>query len=223
MILCLPEVVTVEEHRQLRAWIDGARFTDGKRTAGQVLSAIKHNDEITAENPLMQRITALVHHALGRHAEFLSAARPRTMAAVMINRYGPGMFYGAHVDAPIIGHPNLLRSDLSFTLFLAEPDEYDGGELVFEQGNRFQAFKLPARSMIVYPTGQLHRVDEVTRGERLAVVGWIQSLVRDPLVRELLHDVEQARALVRSREGAGPALDHLERAFAGLLRRYASP
>ncbi len=221
MILCFPEIITESEHRQLLAWIAETQFDDGSRTAGKALVGIKNNREITADNPAMQRITELVHRALARHQALQSAALPRTMAAVMINRYGPGMFYRAHVDAPIMGYPNQLRSDLSFTLFLAEPSEYDGGELVFEHVGGEQAFKLPARSVICYPTGHLHRVDTVTRGERLAVVGWLQSLVRDPLLRELLYDVATARRLVRERLGSGPALDFLDRAQSGLLRRYA--
>lgn len=223
MILCLPEVITDAEHRQLRAWIDGATFADGGQTVGQALADIKHNRELTAVDPVMARVTALVRDALSRNEVFLAAARPRTMAAVMINRYGPGMFYGAHVDAPIIGHPNLLRSDLSFTLFLAAPEDYDGGELVFEQAGQSQSFKLPARAAIVYPTGQLHRVDTVTRGERLAVVGWIQSLVRDPLVRELMFDVAEAERLLRGNPAMAGALATVHRVQAGLVRRYAAP
>ncbi|MBK8286170.1 MAG: Fe2+-dependent dioxygenase [Ahniella sp.] len=221
MILCLPDLITEDERRQILELIAEVEFDDGARTVGTALASIKNNREITALNPSMERIKRLVHQALARHEVLQSAARPRTMAAVMINRYGPGMFYGAHVDAPIIGFPAQVRSDLSFTLFLADPSAYDGGELVFEQGSGEQAFKLPARSVICYPTGQLHRVNMVTRGERLAVVGWLQSLVRDPLLRELLYDVATARRLVRERLGPGPALDVLDRAQSGLLRRYA--
>lgn len=221
MIFCLPELITEDERQALLGWIHGGAFSSGSRTVGQALSQIKHNDEITGEQAINQPISRLVMQALRRNETFVSATQARTMNSVLVNRYGPGMFYGAHVDAPIIGSPNAIRSDLSFTLFLADPDSYDGGELVFESGNQEMAFKLPARSLICYPTGQLHWVREVTRGERLAVVGWVQSLIRDPSVRELQYDVLRARNLVRASIGQGDAFDLLNKVHANLMRRYA--
>lgn len=221
MIFCLPEVITEDERQALLGWIQGSAFTSGSRTVGQALTEIKRNDEITGEQAISRPISQLVMQALRRNETFVSATQARTMNSVLVNRYRPGMFYGAHVDAPIIGSPNPIRSDLSFTLFLAEPESYDGGELVFESGNQEMAFKLPARSLICYPTGQLHWVREVTSGERLAIVGWAQSLIRDPGVRELQYDVLRARNLVRASLGQGEAFELLNKAHANLMRRYA--
>ena len=158
--------------------------------------------------------------ALGRNDAFMGAAQPRRLAAMLVSRYLPGMAYGMHVDAPIMAEPNHVRSDVSFTLFLNEPDSYEGGELAFESGSGETAFKLPARSAICYATGQLHRVRPVEQGERLAVVGWVQSLVREPAVREMLYDLSEAREQLVGKDGAQRALDLINKTYSNLLRRY---
>ena len=223
MILTLPELVTPDELALIKQKIATVLFIEGKATAGELLKSVKNNQQIPWNHPVMKEITDLVMRALGRCDAFMSLAQPRRLAAMLVSRYEPGMAYGAHVDAPIMGEPNHVRSDVSFTLFLNEPDTYQGGELAFENGSGETAFKLPARSAICYPTGQLHRVRPVEQGERLAVVGWVQSLVREPAIRELLHDLSEARELLVGQEGTGRAVELLTKSYSNLLRRNAEP
>ena len=223
MILTLPELVTPDELALIKQKIATVPFIEGKATAGELLKSVKNNQQIPWNHPVMKEITDLVMRALGRCDAFMSLAQPRRLAAMLVSRYEPGMAYGAHVDAPIMGEPNHVRSDVSFTLFLNEPDTYQVGELAFENGSGETAFKLPARSAICYPTGQLHRVRPVEHGERLAVVGWVQSLVREPAIRELLHDLSEARELLVGQEGAGRAVELLTKSYSNLLRRNAEP
>ncbi len=223
MILTLTDLITPAELALIRQRVAGAPFTEGKSTTGELLQKVKHNQQIPWNHPVMKDISDLVMHALGRSDAFMSAAQPRRLAAMLVSRYEPGMAYGLHVDAPIMGEPNHVRSDVSFTLFLSDPDSYDGGELAFDIGGSEAAFKLPAGSAICYPTGQLHRVRPVERGERIAVVGWVQSLVRDPAVRELLHDLSAARELLVGQDTNARALELINKSYFNLLRRNAEP
>ena len=223
MLLTLPDLVTPDELALIKQKIATVPFIEGKATAGELLKSVKNNQQIPWNHPVMKEITDLVMRALGRCDAFMSLAQPRRLAAMLVSRYEPGMAYGAHVDAPTMGEPNHVRSDVSFTLFLNEPDTYQGGELAFENGSGETAFKLPARSAICYPTGQLHRVRPVEQGERLAVVGWVQSLVREPAIRELLHDLSEARELLVGQEGTGRAVELLTKSYSNLLRRNAEP
>lgn len=223
MIITLPDLITPDQLALIKQRVSEVEFTDGRATAGELLQNAKNNQQIPWNHPVMKEITGLVMQALGRCDAFMSAAQPRKLAAMLVSRYRPGMAYGLHVDAPIMGEPNHVRSDVSFTLFLNDPDTYLGGELAFESGSGETAFKLPARSAICYPTGQLHRVRPVEQGERLAVVGWVQSLVREPAVRELLHDLSEARELLVGQTGTGRAIELINKSYFNLLRRHAEP
>ena len=223
MILTLSELITPDELAQIKRLVARAEFTDGRSTAGELLQKAKNNQQIPWNHPVMTQVSGVVMQALGRCDAFMGGAQPRRLASMLVSRYTPGMAYGLHVDAPIMGEPNHVRSDVSFTLFLNEPDTYEGGELAFETGSGETAFKLPARSAICYSTGQLHRVRPVEQGERLAVVGWVQSLVRDPAVRELLHDLSQARELLVGKEGTERALELINKSYFNLLRSHAEP
>ena len=143
MILTLPDLVTPDELALIKQKIATVPFIEGKATAGELLKSVKNNQQIPWNHPVMKEITDLVMRALGRCDAFMSLAQPRRLAAMLVSRYEPGMAYGAHVDAPIMGEPNHVRSDVSFTLFLNEPDTYQGGELAFENGSGETAFKLP--------------------------------------------------------------------------------
>lgn len=223
MILTLTDVITPEELALVRQRVSTVQFADGRATAGELLQKAKNNQQIPGNHPVMKEITQLVMQALGRCDAFMSVAQPRRLATMLVSRYQPGMAYGLHVDAPIMCEPNHVRSDVSFTLFLSDPDSYQGGELAFDNGSGETAFKLPAGSAICYPTGQLHRVRPVEQGERLAVVGWVQSLVREPAIRELLHDLSEARELLAGQEGASRAVELLTKSYSNLLRRHAEP
>lgn len=223
MILTLDNLITSDELALIKQRVAAVGFADGRATAGELLHGKKNNQQIPWNHPVMKEITNVVMGALGRNDPFMSLAQPRRLAAMLVSRYQAGMAYGAHVDAALMGAPNHVRSDVSFTIFLNEPDSYEGGELAFEIGNSEATFKLPARSAVCYPTGQLHRVRPVEGGERLVVVGWVQSLVRDPAVRELLHDISTARELLVGQAGAERSLELLNKCYCNLLRRHAEP
>ncbi len=159
--------------------------------------------------------------ALKRNDAFRDATYPNQLHGLMLARYREGMGYGPHVDAPLMGEFPVYRSDLSLTLFLNEPADYDGGELEIQTGAGSARIKLPAGDLIVYSTGDTHQVLPVTRGERLVVVAWIQSFVRDAGVRAMLWDIAQARDEVFARESRSPTFERLNRVHANLLRRFA--
>jgi PKHD-type hydroxylase len=165
----------------------------------------------------LERVRALVDTRLREHAVFALAVRPKTILGPMFSRYEPGHAYGTHVDDALMGG---VRTDVSFTLFLADPDSYDGGELVIDTASGEEAFKLPAGSAVAYPSSTLHRVLPVTRGARLAAVGWARSFVRDSARRELLFDLETARRRLFDRDGKSPEGDLLDKCTANLVRMW---
>ena len=223
MILSFPEVISVDEQKMILAEAARAEFVDGRETAGPNLASIKNNQQVKRGSAPVQRIADMVLAALRRKPEFLNAVYPKQLHSMLVSRYREGMQYGAHVDQALMGDNVVWRTDLSLTLFLNEPDAYDGGELALQHGSGETLTKLPARSMVCYPTGQLHRVAPVTRGERLVVVGWIQSYVRDNAARETLRDLGQAMELLRGRDEFRAAHDLINKTHANLMRRWAEP
>ena len=191
MLLQISNVLGPDAVDQIRAALNstGTAFVSGKATAGWYAKDIKHNDQATSESTAA--IIEEIRRALLGHAVFVSAARPKSFVKTLISRYRPGMHYGTHVDDALIGG---VRTDMSFTLFIAEPDSYDGGELVIEGHDGETEIKLPAGGLVLYPTTSLHRVNEVTRGERLACVGWVRSFIRNAEQRETLFDLDQVVA-----------------------------
>ena len=221
MILTFADVITPKEQRAILDQIDGAQFIDGRQTAGANLAARKNNQQIQRDAPQVAAISAIVLGALRRHDAFRDAVYPRQLHSLLVSRYRDGMEYGAHVDSALMGDATPWRTDLSLTLFLNDPGEYDGGELALESGSGEILVKLPARSMVCYSTGQLHRVRTVTRGERLVVVAWIQSHVHDAAAREALADLARARTLLRESGGDERAFDLVNKTHTNLLRRWA--
>ena len=220
MILTLPDVITADEQRAILDRIAAAEFVDGRETAAPALAARKNNQQISRDSPQVQAITAILLGALRRHAGFRNAAYPKQLHSTLVSRYREGMAYGAHVDNALMGEAVVWRTDLSLTLFLNDPDEYDGGELALESGSGEILIKLPARSLVCYPTGQLHRVRPLTRGERLVVVSWVQSHVRDGAAREALRDLSLALEALPGTE-ASPVRDLVGKVHANLLRRWS--
>jgi PKHD-type hydroxylase len=220
MMLLLNDVLTAAEVREIRARLERVQFADGAKTAGVYARTVKRNEQAEG-GPETQKLQEQVATALFRHPQFEMAARPKTMKPIMFSRYEPGMEYGTHVDNALMSGRPPVRSDLSFTLFLAQPDSYDGGELVVESPAGDMPFKLPAGSAILYPSSTLHHVAPVTRGARIAAVSWIQSYVRDPARREMLFDLETTRRSLFEREGKSREFDLVSKTFANLLRMWA--
>jgi len=213
MILTFEDVLSVEELAELRAIAEKTSFVDGRESASVDLASVKHNEQMASSDPSISRIARIVAGALQRHATFASATLPRRMHSLRLSRYRTGMRYGRHIDAAIMyDGASSLRADLSFTLFLDDPATYDGGELRIGT----QSFKLPPRALVCYPTGALHEVTEITRGERRAIVGWVESFVRDAESREVLYDLSRAMA-----GAANEGRELLVKTHANLLRRWS--
>jgi PKHD-type hydroxylase len=219
MILCMGEILTTAELKEIIAKLETAEFVDGRATAGWHARLVKNNTQLPQTDPALAVVREMISQALQRHALFQMAVRPRLIRPVTISRYEAGMDYGTHIDNALMQNP-LMRSDVSLTLFLSEPESYEGGELVIESTQGETAYKLSAGSAIAYPSGTLHRVEEVTQGVRLAAVTWVQSLVRDPQQREVLFDLETARQALFETSGKTPVFDLISKSHANLLRQW---
>ncbi len=222
MLLEIPAVLSPEQIRQARDLIARGRFVDGRLSAGMAAKKVKHNEELGPEDQIMQPLNNLVMGSLVRHPLYQSAVLPLKVASPFYARYTPGMTYGDHVDDPVMGPPQgRYRSDVSTTVFLSEPDEYDGGELVVRTPFGNQTVKLPAGHAVVYPSSSLHHVAEVTRGERLVAVTWAQSMVRDPARRELLFELNQARESLLKNRPDDDETRRVDVAYVNLVRMWA--
>lgn len=217
MFLVLPAVLSPAEAAVLVEAASDLPYVDGRTTAGRFVRDIKANDQAVA-TPERDAILSRVEQGLRAHPLFRAAARPKALTPLILSRYRAGQTYGLHVDDALMGG---LRTDLSFTLFLADPDSYDGGALIVEDSLEARAIKLQAGDAILYPSSTLHRVDPVTKGTRLAVVGWVQSLIRDPAQREMLFDLDQAVETVFARDGKSDLFDRLAKTRSNLLRLWA--
>lgn len=223
MILCLANVLGADEVRRLRARLAKARFTSGRRTAGWHARQVKKNRQ-PASPAALADMAALVTRALERHEVFQAAVRPLRLSPILFNRYEPGMTYGAHVDDPVMQARDggRLRSDVSLTIFLSDPKDYDGGALVIDDPSGERAFRLSAGDALIYPATTLHRVEPVSRGLRLAAVGWVQSLVADAARREILFDLDTARRMLFAAHGKSREFDLIAKSHANLIRLWSS-
>lgn len=218
MNLCLSQLLDAAALASVRGHLEQATFADGAATAGWHARGVKLNHQATHEQAAQQ-----VHQALMRHAVFCASALPRKLRSPLFSRYTAGMSYGTHVDDALMGGGDSLRTDLAVTVFLSDPANYDGGELVIDSHSGKQGYKLAAGDAIVYPATQLHRVSEVTRGERLAAILWVQSRVRDPAQREILFDLDTVRRGVWNKAGQRHTaeFDLLAKTYSNLLRAWA--
>jgi PKHD-type hydroxylase len=217
MFLAITGILTAPEVATLHQGAAGLTFADGKATAGRIARQVKANDQ-AAPSPARDAILAKAKAAILAHPVFAAAARPRAMTPLLLSRYRTGQTYGLHVDDALMGG---LRTDLSFTLFLSDPASYDGGALVVEDNFAPREVKLAAGDLILYPSTSLHRVTPVTRGERLAIVGWVESWIRGAAEREILFDLDQALATIEAAEGKSPVYDKIAKTRSNLLRLWA--
>lgn len=218
MLLCIADLIDKATVTRLQAWLAEATFADGRSTAGLEASKVKQNEQVDSSDPNLVDMQDLVMDRLWDNNLFMMATQPRTIRPPLFSRYVPGMAYGSHVDNVLMGG---MRTDVSLTLFLSDPADYDGGELVIESTAGEQDIKLPPGSAVLYSTTALHRVAPVQRGQRLAAVTWVRSLVRDAAAREILFDLETARYRLFEQLGKTPDLDLLSKTHANLLRRWA--
>ena len=222
MLLAIPAVLNAAQLDKIRESLAEARFVDGRLTAGRAAARVKSNEELEPDPRIHQRITRIAMSALGHHADFRNAALPHRMADFILARYQPGMTYGDHVDDPIMGSAGpRFRSDVSMTLFLSPPESYDGGELVIRSAFGDRQVKLAAGDAVVYPSSSVHQVAPVTRGERLVILTWIQSYVRDAAQRELLFELNRAREHLLAQDPDADTTKHVDRSYANLLRMWA--
>jgi PKHD-type hydroxylase len=221
VLLKIPAVLDRDEIRIVRQLLDSAPFVDGRLSAGDVAKRVKKNLEVDRRTHELEQLNNLVMGKLVQHPVYRSGALPLRVAAPYYARYKPGMKYGDHVDDPIMGADGTMyRSDISITVFLGEPDDYEGGELVINTTFGEQKIKLPAGDAVMYPSSSLHRVAEVTRGERLVAVTWLQSLVRDPARRELLHELNSVREHLLAQEPESENAKLVNKTYVNLVRMW---
>ena len=225
MLVKIENVLTEEEVAHCRSVLEGTQWVDGRVTAGAQSALAKHNLQVPEDAPQARALGDIVLRALGRSPGFNSAASPFRVFPPLFNRYDVGMKFGAHVDNAIrfIAGPNIrVRTDLSATLFLTPPEDYEGGELVIQDTYGEQSVKFGSGDMVLYPASSLHRVEPVTRGSRWASFFWIQSMVKDDGARGLLYQLDQSIIKLRSELGdKHAAVLELTAIYHNLLRRWA--
>jgi len=222
MLITLSGVLSADQVAEAQALAGALTFHDGARTAGPVARQVKRNEQAELTGGTGAALKQLLQNAVESHPVLRAAAQPRRFSPLLISRTGPGGGYGRHVDNPFIGHGDRrVRTDLSFTLFLTDPDAYEGGELAVDTAAGEHMAKPAAGDLVLYPSTTLHEVRPVTAGTRLACVGWIESTVRDAAAREILFDLENLRASLAGRYDAqSPEMLALAKTVSNLLRLW---
>lgn len=224
MLVHIPGLLTADEVRHCRSILESSDWTDGSATAGEQARKVKFNLQLPVDSPQARELGQIVLQALGRNPIFTSAALPLRVLPPMFNRYDVGMKFGSHVDGAFrtAAGGARMRSDISSTLFLTPPEDYDGGELMIEDTFGSHAVKLPAGDLIVYPTTALHSVNAITRGSRWGSFFWSQSMIRDQGNRTLLYNLDQAIMRLRQElRDDHPSVLTLTNTYHNLLRQWA--
>ncbi len=225
MLICVPDVLSKDEVAEFRRIMDATNWEDGRSTAGAQSALVKNNEQLPPDSPVARKLGDHVLSALSRSPLFISAAIPLRIFPPLFNRYGPGKHFGIHVDNAVRGDHLTgmrIRTDLSVTLFLAEPEEYDGGELIVEDYSGSHEVKLPAGHLVLYPSTSLHMVTPVTRGLRVGSFFWLQSMVRDAHARSLIFDLDTAIQQLVERLGRDdPETVKLTGIYHNLIRYWA--
>lgn len=223
MLLHIPGVLSSDEVARYRQALADAPWADGRATVGAQGAQVKRNEQLPPDHPLARELGQHILQALARHPQFVSAALPHRILPPLFNRYQGGGSYGLHVDGSVMamGDGQRLRSDVSSTLFLCDPADYEGGELVVMDTYGAHEVKLPAGDLILYPSTSLHKVEPVTRGARTCAFFWTQSLVRDDGQRAALYELDQTIQRLRARLGDNDEVLQLTGHYHNLLRRWA--
>lgn len=223
MMYHIPSVLTTDEVAQLRAQLALAPWIDGRATVGNQGAQVKNNQQVDTQSELYQKLQSAVLQAVNQHSLFFAAALPRQISSPLFNRYQQQETYGFHVDGAVRSHPQSgwMRTDLSATLFLCEPESYDGGELVVNDTFGQHSVKLPAGDLILYPASSLHCVTPVTRGVRVASFMWIQSMIRDDKKRAMLFELDRNIQTLRTRHGESEEVLSLLNLYHNLLREWS--
>ena len=226
MLTIIENILDEEQIRDFRQKLKAAEWADGAASAGTRSVKVKQNLQLDRQNALSVELGNVILRKLGNDPLFISASLAEKIWPPIFNLYQNGGHYGTHSDAALMRLPEAnmtIRSDLSATIFLSEPDEYDGGELVIEQQYGAQPVKLAAGDMVLYPSSSLHQVTPVTRGKRICAITWMQSAVDDPSARELLFDLDQSiQSLTPDRSHDDPDIDRLIHVYHNMLRRWAT-
>lgn len=218
MQIIISDILSAEEVETVCDALKHTRFVDGRTTAGFAAGLVKNNRQAAGGDRKLETIRKLIASRILGSELFQIAVRPKMLSPLLFSRYEKAMHYGSHVDDALM---NGMRTDVSFTLFLSEPKTYDGGELVIESPAGEDAVKLGPGSLVAYPSTALHRVNDVTRGSRLAAVGWARSFIRDPAQREILFDLDTARREIFGQSGKSKAFDLATKSFSNLKRMWA--
>jgi PKHD-type hydroxylase len=218
MILCIADVLPKALVAELREWLHATAFVDGKTTAGWNAKLVKNNEQVGKDTPRLAEMQGKVLDAVRNHQLFSLAARPKTIRPPLFSRYAIGREYGSHVDDPLMSG---MRTDLSFTVFLSDLADYDGGSLIMQQTDGDREVRLEAGAAVLYPSTTLHRVTPVTRGVRLAAVSWIRSTIRNAEEREILFDIDRVRRSIFQAQGKTTEFDLLSKSFSNLMRKWA--
>lgn len=222
-MFCIAEILTAAQLQEVRRLLAEQPYRSGSSTAGWAAAQVKNNEQLAPTAPHYEKLQQLIVAALAANEVFALAAMPKALRPILFSRYTSGMGYGDHVDNALMGEEVRIRSDLSFTLFLSAPSEYEGGDLVIEDTAGTQAYKLDAGALVLYASDTLHRVEPVTSGVRQVAVGWIQCLIRDPRQRQILFDLEVVRRQLFQQQGKTPQFDSLSKSCSNLWRLWAEP
>lgn len=225
MLICVPNVLGKRDVAEFRAAMDAAAWEDGRSTAGAQSARVKHNEQLPPDGEVSRKLGERVIQALAANPTFIAAAIPLRIFPPLFNRYGPGKHFGLHVDNAVRGDRLSglrIRTDLSVTLFLSEPDDYDGGELLVEDDFGAQEVKLPAGDLVLYPATSLHMVTPISRGVRVASFFWLQSMIRDGQARRMVFELDTAIQNLVERLGHEDAeVVKLTSLYHNLIRHWA--
>ncbi len=222
MLVTIDNLLDAPRLNAVKEMLKNAEFIDGKLSAGKEAKTVKNNEELSLQSPLHQQLNQIVMGALVQHPIYQNAALPLKLATAFYARYTAGMSYGFHVDDPVMGPMSgRYRSDISTTVFLSDKEDYEGGELIIKTDFGEQSIKLGAGAAVIYPSKSLHKVAEVTSGERIVAVTWAQSLVKSAEKRELLYDLSQVRDTLIAKDPQADETGRVSRSYANLLRMWS--